>query len=268
MTKSAWLGLCIALLLPIGSYMLVKGFGETAANMPRRFFADSVTTRLEDGKVKSDTIWHSLPDFQLTNHLGETISLQTMEGKILVVNSFFTRCPNICPGLTRNMRRLQQSFENPKRKKFGDTSIVYFLSLSVDPARDSVQALKRWADRFYVNSDNWSLATGDRSTIYNLLLNDLRLASQHGEGVDSNFIHSERVMLLDKKRVVRGYYNGLDSTDMGRLAEDIGKLHLEKDKTRPSVFRAFIPILPLIAFVPLIVFVGMYLLKKRSKRNT
>ncbi|HSK14461.1 MAG TPA: SCO family protein, partial [Phnomibacter sp.] len=157
MNKTAWFGLAVALFLPLGSYWLVKGLGKDASNMPRHYFADSVVERKKDGKISFDTVWHRIPDFSFTDHLVGTVTTNDMEGRIWVVNTFFTRCPNICPGLTRNIRKMQQSFENPKRKRFGDTSIVYFLSLSIDPDRDSVAALKRWADRFHVNSDSWRL---------------------------------------------------------------------------------------------------------------
>lgn len=266
MSKSAWIGLIIALFVPIGSYLLVKILGEEAVNMPPKYFADSVTTTVKDGKTKTDTAWHRIPNFTLTNQLGQPLSLHDLSGKIVVVNTFFTRCPNICPALTRNIRKLQSSFENPKRKKFGDTSVVYFLSVSIDPERDSVEALKRWSDRFFVNTDNWSLLTGQRQAIYDLMLQEFRLASQHGGNVDSLFIHSEKVILLDRTRVVRGYYNGLDSVEMGRLAEDIGKLYLEKDRSRPSVFRQYIPLIPVLASVPVIWLLGMYLLRRTRRK--
>ncbi len=266
MHKSSWLGLGVALFLPLISYWLVKGLGEDATPMPRKYFADSVVENRKDGKITFDTVWHEIPDFHLTDHLGNVLSGNDLRGRIWVVNTFFTRCPNICPGLTRNIRKMQVSFENPKRKRFGDTSIVYFISLSVDPERDSVAALIKWADRFHVNSDTWRLLTGPKKDIYNLLLNDFHLSAQDGEGIDSNFIHTEKVMLIDRNMIVRGYYNGLDSASMAQLGMDIGRLYLEKDKTKPSIFRQYIPILPLLAMVPLIIFIGMWFLNHSRKR--
>jgi len=266
MHKTSWLGLGVALFLPLISYWLVKGLGEDATPMPRKYFADSVVENRKDGKITFDTVWHKIPDFHLTDHLGNVLSGNDLRGRIWVVNTFFTRCPNICPGLTRNIRKMQVSFENPKRKRFGDTSIVYFISLSVDPERDSVAALKKWADRFHVNSDTWRLLTGPKKDIYNLLLNDFHLSAQDGEGIDSNFIHTEKVMLIDRNMIVRGYYNGLDSASMAQLGMDIGRLYLEKDKTKPSIFRQYIPILPLLAMVPLIILIGMWFLNHSRKR--
>ncbi len=265
MNKSALLALTLALFVPLICYFAVKSMGEAAGEMPRHYFMDSVTTKQERGKTIDDTIWHKIPNFALTNQYGDKVSLYDFKGKIIVVNSFFTRCPNICPGLTRNIRKLQTSFENPKKKTYTDTTIVQFLSLSIDPERDSVAALKKWSDRFFVNSNNWDLLTGPKKEIYDLLLHELKIGAQDGAGIDTNFIHSEKVMLLDKNKVVRGFYNGLDSVEMGRLARDIGKLKLEKDKNTPSLFRKYIPIIPILIAIPLMVFLLMWYLKRNAK---
>jgi protein SCO1/2 len=72
-------------------------------------------------------------------------------------------------------------------------------------------------------------------------------------------------MLIDRNRIVRGYYNGLDSADLADLAKDIGRLYLEKDRKKPSIFRQYIPILPVLALVPLIIFIGMWFLNRSRK---
>src|ERR1700710_1706056 len=221
MNRGAALGLVIALMIPLACYFIMKEVGENAVNMPRHFYADTVISSEKDGKVKSDTQWHKIKNFSFTDQLGQPFALDSIKGKIIIVNSFFTRCPNICPALTRSIRQLQASYENPKNKKFDDTSFIQFISLSVDPDRDSVNELKHFADRFNVNSDNWRMLTGPKKDVYDILLNELKIPSQDGGPVDSNFIHSERVILLDKNHVLRGYYNGLDSTSMYSLAEDI-----------------------------------------------
>jgi len=266
MNRGAVAGLMITLIIPVICYFVVKNAGENMLDMPRRYFADSVNTVEKKGKITSDTIWHRVRNFTLTNQLGDPFIFDSLKGKIVVVNSFFTRCPNICPGLTRNIRRLQKSYEEPKKKKFTDTSKVSFISLSIDPERDSVQDIKRFADRFGVNSDNWSMLTGTKKEIYDLMLHEFRVPASDGGLVDSNFIHSEKIILLDKYHVVRGYYNGLDSVSLSDLADDIGKLSLERDKNRPSLFKEYLPIIWLLILVPAIVFVGMFFLN-RSRRS-
>lgn len=265
MNKSALTGILVALVIPIACYFILKVITEENVTMPRHYFADSIVSTEKDGKTKTDTIWHRVRNFTLTDQLGRPFVLDSLKGKIVVMNSFFTRCPNICPGLTRNIRKLQKSYEEPKNKKFTDTSKVNFVSISVDPARDSVVALKKFADRFDVNSDNWAMLTGPKHEAYDIMLNELRIPAQDGQEIDTNFIHSERIVLLDRNHVVRGYYNGLDSTSLSTLADDIGKLTLEKDRNKPSIFKEYIPLIPWLLLAPIIIFGGLWLINRRSR---
>lgn len=206
--------------------------------MPGRLYADTVITQVKNGKKISDTVWHKVADITLTNQLGEKVSLSDLKGKIIVADFFFTHCPSICPTLTKNMKKLQSSLKLKDDTKMIDTTFVQFVSFTVDPERDSAEVLKRYADRFGVNHDVWWMLTGEKKKIYDFALNELKLGLQDGEGVDSNFIHTQKMVLLDKDRVVRGYFDGLDSTQMEKLAEDIVFLMLEKDKTKKrNLFR-------------------------------
>jgi protein SCO1/2 len=231
-TKKALLALCIAALLPIVSYFIVKTASEKAVVIPPRFFADTVINKVVDGKNVTDTIWHSVADIELVNQLGDTVSLDDIKGNIIIADFFFTRCPSICPTLTKNMKGLQDALKMRDFRRRIDVSYVRFLSFSVDPERDSVDALKAYADRFGVNHDSWWFLTGPKKKIYDFALNELKLGLQDGEGVDSNFIHSQKFVLLDRERVVRGYYDGLDTMSLSRLAEDLTILMLEKDRKK------------------------------------
>lgn len=200
---------------------------------------DSVITRAVDGRTTTDTIWHKTNNITLVNQLGDTVSLYDIKNRVIVADFFFTRCPQICPEMTRNMSRLQQSFSHYNEgRKVVDSSIVRFASFSIDPERDSVAALKAYADKFGVNHDNWWMLTGNKKTIYDFALNELKLGLVDGEGADTSFIHSQKFVLLDKDYVVRGYYNGLDTLTLSLLAKDIGLLMLEKDrKKKRNIFQ-------------------------------
>lgn len=238
MNKKAFLGILMALVLPVVCYFIVDFYREGAVDMPRRYYADTVLTRVEKGKEMTDTVWHKVANIELVNQLGDTVSLDDLPGKVMVMNFFFTRCPSICPTLTVNMKRLQSSLKLKDVTRKIDTSFVQFLSFSVDPVRDSAVQLKKFADRYGVNHDVWWMLTGDKKTIYDFALNEVKLSAIDGEGVDSNFIHTEKFVLLDKDRVVRGYYNGLDSMAMADLAGDIVKITIEKDKKKKrNLFR-------------------------------
>ena len=202
--------------------------------MPRYYFPEDTVDTIVNGKRVTDTTWHQIANITLLNQLGDSVSLDTLRGRIIVADFFFTRCPSICPTLTRNMKDLQHAFkmENPRKRL--DNAFVQFISFSVDPERDSVPVLKRYADQYGVDSDVWWLLTGPKKTIYDFALNEVKLGLQDGGTVDSNFIHTGKFVLIDKKGIVRGYYDGLDTAALSNLAEDITLLMLERDKSKPS----------------------------------
>jgi protein SCO1/2 len=231
MNKKAFLALSIAIIIPLASYFILKVKSENGIVMPRKYFVDSVTTKIVDGKKITDTVWHKVPNIRLVNQLGDTVGLYDIQNKVIVADFFFTRCPNICPEMTKNMARLQQSFSHYNQgRRVIDSSIVRFVSFSIDPERDSVAALKKYADRFGVDHDTWWFLTGRKKDIYDFSINEMKLGLTDGEGVDTSFIHTQKFVLLDKNFLVRGYYNGLDTTSLAKLAEDVGLLMLEKDK--------------------------------------
>ncbi|MGG9970736.1 SCO family protein [Ferruginibacter sp. SUN002] len=225
MNKRAILGVLLAMVLPFTGYYLVKYYSEAAVHMPRRYFYDSVATTNDNGKIATDTIWHTVKNMVFTNQLGERVDLDSLKGKILVIDFFFSRCPSICPGLARSMQRLQNSFGN------GKDSIVQFISVSVDPEHDSVPQLRKFANKYTSNHDSWWFVTGNKKEIYDFAFNELK-ASVADTEIDTAFIHTEKFFLLDRNRVVRGWYNGFDSVEQAKLVRDIPLLMLEKNKKR------------------------------------
>jgi protein SCO1 len=218
------LALLLAIMVPVVSYVLVKYYSERAVSLPHRYFYDSVAVTEKKGKTQTDTIWHKVENIQFVNQQGKTVSLDDLKGKIIVLDFFFTRCPTQCPGMTRAMKKLQDSFVK-------NDTIVQFLSISVDPAYDSVPQLKRFADKYNVDPGSWWLLTGKRNDIYSFALNEIHAGLADTE-VDSAFIHTPNFFLLDKQRVVRGWYDGSDSVAQSKLVRDIPLLMLEKDKKR------------------------------------
>lgn len=225
--------------------------------MPKRYFYDSTFIRSEKGKQVPDTAWHRVKSIQFTNQLGQKVSLNDAQGKIIVVNFFFTRCPVVCPTLTRAMKKLQDSF-----KKNAD--IVQFVSISVDPEHDSVQHLRKYADRFNINHDSWWLVTGDKAEIYDFAIKEMK-ANIADPKVDTAFIHTEDFFLLDSNQVIRGWYSGYDTLKQAQLARDIPTLMLEKDKKSPSILRGFIPHLPYIFLgIGMVIFLVAFLSKNKK----
>ena len=269
MTKKAILGIIIALIIPLTGYFILKIASNENIHMPGHYILDSVATREINGKVEHDSIWHTVGDIRLVNQLGDTVNLYDLRGKVLVADFFFTSCGSICPTLTRNLVRMQRSFE-----KGGDIkgtlvgmNNVQFLSFSIDPLRDSVSKLKQYADKYGVNHDNWWFLTGNRDSIYDFIFQQLKVDKYDDETpIDPNFAHTGRFVLLDRDFGIRGYYNGLDTAEaLPKLAEDIGKLMVEKSAAHPSPL-PFNPTEMAIVFfiaIVLVVFIA-YALNKRK----
>jgi protein SCO1/2 len=241
MGKKSIPALLIAILIPVIGYLVLKNLGESATILPKKYFFDTVVSEEKDGKIITDTFWHKTANIKLVNQLGDSVSLYDIKGKAIVINIFFTSCGSICPQLTKSMAKLQQSFikgGNTRRKI--DTSIVQFISLTIDPERDSVPVLKHYADSYGVNPDNWWMLTGNRDSIYQFIFQELKIDKLEKVPISPEFPHTGRFVLLDKDYVVRGRveqaYSGLekDSVSMSVLARDIGLLMLEKDKTKRS----------------------------------
>lgn len=226
--------------------------------MPRHYFYDEVKIVEKNGKKSTDTVWHKVKNIHFQNQLGQHVSLDDLRGKVIVLDFFFSRCPSICPGLARNMKKVQHAFgKNPE--------IVQFLSISIDPEHDSVPVLRKYADKFGADHDGWWFLTGNKEEIYDFALKEIK-ASIADTNVDSAFIHTENFFLLDSNRVVRGWYNGFDTTQLAQLVRDVPTLMLEKDRSKPSIFREFIPLLPIIfAAIAIVILVTAWMQKKREK---
>ncbi|MEX2590801.1 MAG: SCO family protein [Chitinophagales bacterium] len=161
----------------------------------------------------------SIPDFRMTDQKGETFERKDIEGKIAVVDFFFTTCPGICPKLTGQMQRLQKYiFEHPNLK--ADYQLI---SITVDPETDTVGRMQHYAKEENISYDYWKLLTGNKDSIYELATGFFKLpAIDLGtDTVPEPFVHSERMVLLDRKGFIRGYYDGTDSSTVNELMKDI-----------------------------------------------
>ena len=172
-----------------------------------------VNPELVDSTVQYIQKYHAISDFSFTNQNGKTITQKDYEGKIYVADFFFTTCGSICPIMTTNMVDVQKAFlNNPK---------VMLLSHTVFPEIDSVSVLKAYAVKKGVDDRKWNLVTGDKKEIYALARKSY-LAVKLGKPSELyDMVHTENFVLVDKKRRVRGFYDGTKKEEIQRLIEDI-----------------------------------------------
>jgi protein SCO1/2 len=162
-------------------------------------------------------IAHKIAPFSLTNQYGQQITQQDVDEKIHVANFIFTKCGSICPVMTKHMKLVQEAFKN-------DPGIV-LLSYSVTPWIDSVPRLKKYAENNGISSSNWHFLTGPKAAIYTLARRSYFAEEALGFTKDSTeFLHTEHILLVDKKRRIRGIYNGTLQLEIEQLVNDINLL--------------------------------------------
>ena len=171
-----------------------------------------VNEKLVDSSVIHVSKYHKISDFELINQNGQKITQEFYSNKIYVADFFFTTCQDICPIMTKNMYRLQEELKN-------DNDIL-FLSHTVIPEIDTVQQLKKYSIENKVNDSKWNLVTGNKKQIYDLARKSY-LAVEDTEYGEFDMIHTENFMLIDKKRQIRGFYDGTNDLEIDRLLSDI-----------------------------------------------
>ena len=179
-----------------------------------------VNPRLVDADVKHITHGHKIAPFNLINQNGETITQKSYENKIYVADFFFTRCSTICPIMSSNMVILQNEFL--------EDDAVKFLSMSVTPIIDSISVLKEYAIKKGAINNKWNLTTGNKKHIYELARKSYMAVLDEGDGGKQDFIHTEQFILVDKKKQIRGFYDGTDKKDIQQIIKDIRLLMKEK----------------------------------------
>jgi protein SCO1/2 len=211
--------LVIILALPGFLYYLLTVKGKNRYHGLPKFGPKTVakTTHRVKGKDIPDTIYHTLGDFRLYDQDGKPVSLRSFDNKIFVANFFYTHCPTVCNEMNDNVDSLAQAWAKNK--------MVYFASITVDPERDSVKALKAYTKR-YKSTPKWAFLTGDTTTIYPLARQGF-LVNALKAGKD-DFIYSDKLMLIDQHKRIRGYYSGTSTTDVVRLNDEIKVLIKEE----------------------------------------
>jgi protein SCO1/2 len=212
--------LVLILVVPGFLYYLLTSQGKNRYK-PLPIFGPKLlakTTHRVKGKDIPDTIFHTLSDFKLTDQNGKKVSLTTFDNKIFVAGFFYTHCPGVCDLMNNNVSFLDSIYAKNK--------MVYFVSITVDPERDSIRVLKSYAKKFKPSSAKWLFLTGDTSTVYNLarkgfLVNALQIDKD-------NFIYSDKLILIDQNKRIRGYYTGASTDEVNRLDDEIKVLISEE----------------------------------------
>ena len=177
-----------------------------------------VNHALVDSSLHNKGVNHTILDFHLINQNGENVTQEIIKDRVVVANFFFATCPTICPIMNSQLSRVHAEYI--------ENNNVIILSHTVWPEMDSVEALKEYGERFEADSKRWQFLTGDKHHLYNLARKSYLVApsirdTNFDQGGEGDFIHTENIVLIDKKRRIRGFYDGTDSLEVSQLIEDV-----------------------------------------------
>jgi protein SCO1 len=221
--------LILTLVIPALFFLFLKYMGQNHYTIPRFIpLIDSSTNsvvmkkRLKVGSSEAvmDTVFRTIPAFSLIDQYSNTFTNKNVKDKIYVANFIFTRCGLICPKLTSQMARVQDSFLG--------MDDVLLVSHSVDPKFDTPAVLKKYSKEKDAIPGKWFFLTGPKKEIYQLAMKGYFVpisdASDYDKLIkspDETFIHTERLILIDKDGVIRGFYDGTDAKEVDRLIVEI-----------------------------------------------
>lgn len=210
--NQTWWFFIITVLSPVTAFLVNNWYENNVADIPYYNQGQQVT---ENGTQLS-----AVPDFNFLNQDSLPLNQDFVKGKIWIANYFFLSCPSICPKIVANMKLVQRAYRG--------SDDVRLISLTVDPKHDSVHLLKKYAGIKKINTRQWQLATADKKQLYHFARKGLFITASEGDGGLDDFIHSDRLVLIDQHNYIRGYYSGLETSDVNQLIKDIS--HLERMK--------------------------------------
>lgn len=163
----------------------------------------------------------NVPDFQLINQDGKNFGSRDLRGKVWIADFVYTTCPGPCPMISNRMAELQEPLKNTD---------AHLVSFSVDPAKDTPQVLRGYAEKLGAEPGRWDFLTGPLSTIYNLSRNGFKLAVSDGSEEKGLPVHSTRMILVDRHGTIRGYYDAIEADAVTKLVADTTHLLREQSK--------------------------------------
>ena len=163
----------------------------------------------------------TVPSFQLVNQSGQPFRSAQLAGKIWIADFIYTTCPGPCPMISSRMSELQKPLEKTD---------VHLVSFSVDPEKDTPQVLRGYADKLQADPKRWDFLTGPRSAIYKLSHDGFKLAVSDGSNEQGIPVHSTRMVLVDRRGQIRGYYEATEADAVTKLLADTNHLLREQPK--------------------------------------
>lgn len=217
----AFFVLFLILILPILIYVCMKAFG-TQNYKP----IETISEKIPNPDGSPDSVFKAVGNFAFPTQSGDTLSMDSLKGKIWLVNLFYGNCTDACDVVHSYVKQLL-------RKDFPDDSDIRFVSISVDPANDSVPALKAYADRMEAVEGRWYFLTGNPAALQKFLTEELQFPAIDEKTLAAKGLHDRTFRLVDWNGLLRGeFYQGDMEANMVTMAQHMVLLKKELDESR------------------------------------
>lgn len=226
--------LIILLALPVSVYLAAVFISGEITFRSLDFVGPKEVTVNDEGE--EETVYYTVPDFSFTDQDGNTVTRESMKGKIYVASFFFTRCPTICTPMNYHLKSVYD-----RLYAFKD---IAFISHTIDPTHDSIAQLKAYAlERGISNSEKWHFVTGSKEDIYSMASSYYLAANEDSTMTNhAGFYHSGQVVLVDWDGRIRsgidddgnpvGGYDITEAKDIDQLVDDLRVLAKEYRKVK------------------------------------
>jgi len=164
----------------------------------------------------------TVPSFSLLDQNAQAFSSRQLEGRAWLASFIYTSCPGPCPLIVQRIAEVDRQLSHDPR--------FTIVSFSVDPETDTPEVLSRYADSRTIEAPHWRLLTGDAEKLYTLIRRGFLLGversedAEHSEASAGAVMHSTRLVLIDAKMRVRGYYDSEEPAALLKLAQDITRI--------------------------------------------
>lgn len=217
------LGLTVAVLLPFSFFISAKLLKKDNLRLPA-YYNIAAIKQGANGAKDQDTVYQKVTDISLINQVGDMVSInKDLAQKMLLIAVINQTKDSL--GIETNMY-LKNIMTKAFRK---NDSILQLITISLNPEKDSTDVLKQFAQSLNVNPDKWWFLNGDGQQIRDFVQNELHLKLRRDTLSNIWYLDEEhpKLVLLDKKRFVRGYYNALSPVELKLCADDIGILFIQ-----------------------------------------
>jgi protein SCO1/2 len=186
--------------------------GITVIGISGAYIHQSLTRRTSESEL---AVLGDVQPFHLQDQANQPFSLANLKGKTWVADFIYTSCPDQCPMMSRHMQVIQGLLPSD--------AAVELVSITIDPHKDSPAVLARYAQKYHADGKRWHFLTGPMTAVKSVVDNFKLLAPPDKPGRPS-INHSNRLVLVDAKAQIRGYYDGTDQQEVQKLVKDLSQL--------------------------------------------